>query len=397
MGRPPARCDSLASAALWSFSTGTDSSISSAVGRRRTCNRGLVGAAHCLRTARPTARRLGPAARARRPWTVRSGAVALGHRALERAHHRDVKLPGPPDVRAALRDLDRTRLERAASAVAACTRPACCRAPVLAHWRRRPRCRAVNRRAVAARCEARRPRPAIAGDCCAGATMGHRAVASRAACHPAGLQPSAACMGRLRRRRKTSTGALRFAQAKPEIDALFTAGLLEPVVAATAPAGWPQHGRPASHQLRSKLAQLLDAAPVHHPDRCRLAGSAVAEWWGSVRRLVATGPIDLRETSWSRWSELDSAFLPWLRDRYGTLLSSAAPWPSAVHRIAPFLARRLARRSGRARAAYRARRAWPRAVGAPSGASRPRRAGGWLDVRSRADLHDGVEAGDLRR
>ena len=73
----------------------------------------------------------------------------------------------------------------------------------------------------------------------------------------------------------------------------------------------------------------------------RAGWHAVAEWWGDVRRLVAAGPTELRDAAWSRWSELDSAFLPWLRDRYGTLLSSAAPWPSAVHRIAPFLARRL--------------------------------------------------------
>jgi hypothetical protein len=130
-----------------------------------------------------------------------------------------------------------------------------------------------------------------------------------------------------------------FAQAKLEIGALFTAGFLEPAVASAASSGWPHIGvRRPSNEERARA--LLDAAPFRTPEDA-VGWHTVAEWWGDVRRLVAAGPVELRDAAWSRWSELDCAFLPWLRDRYGTLLSSAAPRPSAVHRIAPFLARRL--------------------------------------------------------
>jgi hypothetical protein len=249
-----------------------------------------------------------------------------------------VKLPGPPDVRAALRELDQDDLDQAAPAIAACPGQ-----PVAALLRsltgidvRGSALSITDQLRLAARLAIRvRPSPATA------------ALARHWVNDPlaAGLLANPPDCSRLQNawdafvaNQDVIWGNL-FAQAKPEIGALFTAGLLEPTIAATAPAGWPQIGiRRASTEEQARA--LLDAAPVHHP--ADAAGwQAVAEWWGSVRRLVATGPIDLREASWSRWSELDSAFLPWLRDRYGTLLSSAAPWPSAVHRIASFLARRL--------------------------------------------------------
>ncbi len=88
-----------------------------------------------------------------------------------------------------------------------------------------------------------------------------------------------------------------------------------------------------------RAVELLGHAP--HPPVDLDGWFAVAEWWGDVRRLVAAGPSELREEAWRTWAELDAAFLPWLRDHYGTTLSSASRWPAGVHRVAHFLGRRL--------------------------------------------------------
>lgn len=253
-----------------------------------------------------------------------------------------VKFPGPPEVRAALRELDDDDVDQAAPAIAACPGQ-----PVAALLRsltgvhvRGPGLSVADQLRMAARLATRvRPSPATA------------ALARHWVNDPlvAGLLANPPDCSRLQSAWEAFVSnhdviwGNSFTQAKPEIGALFTAGLLEPTIAETAPAGWPPIGirRPSTEE---QARALLDAAPLHPP--ADAAGwQAVAEWWGSLRRLVAAGPIDLREAAWSRWSELDTAFLPWLRDRYGTLLSSAAPWPSAVHRITSFLARRLRERS----------------------------------------------------
>ena len=249
-----------------------------------------------------------------------------------------VKLPGPPEVRAALRELDEDELDQVAAAVAAS--PSQPEAALLRsltgvdiHGAALP---IADQLRVAARLALRaRPSPATAA-------LAQRWVSEPLAAGLLAIPPDCRYLQQawdVFVADDDDTWGAAFAQAKPEIGALFTAGLLEPTVAPTAPAGWPHIGvrRPSNEE---HARALLDAAPLHAPED--VAGwHAVAEWWGDVRRLVAAGPVELRDSAWSRWSELDSAFLPWLRDRYGTLLSSAAPWPSAVHRIAPFLARRL--------------------------------------------------------
>jgi hypothetical protein len=259
---------------------------------------------------------------------------------IERSSTRTVamKLPGPPKVRATLRELDEDEMDRVAPAVVASpNQPEAALLRSLTgvniHDAALP---VADQLRVAARLALRtRPSPAIA------------ALAERWVTEPlaAGLLAIPPDCRRLQQAWDAfvaghdDTWSAAFAHAKLEIGALFTAGLLEPAVAPTAPAGWAHTGvRRPSNEDHARA--LLDAAPLLAP-RDAAGWHAVAEWWGDVRRLVAVGPIELRDAAWSRWSELDSAFLPWLRDRYGTLLSSAAPWPSAVHRIAPFLARRL--------------------------------------------------------
>lgn len=128
-------------------------------------------------------------------------------------------------------------------------------------------------------------------------------------------------------------------RANAEVAQLFAAGVLEPVVTSAPVAGWAVVGiRQPSSEERAR--QLLADPPSSPP--IDIAGwYAVAEWWGDVRRLTASAPADLRDTAWRTWAELDAEFLTWLRARYGTLLSSAAKWPAAVHRVAHFLARRV--------------------------------------------------------
>lgn len=135
-----------------------------------------------------------------------------------------------------------------------------------------------------------------------------------------------------------------FGQTKPEMTALFATHLLEPALAPDGGDPWTRVGI----RLPSDEERALDllAAP---PD---VSGQTVHEWidaalwWGDVRRMTAHGSSELRTAAWTAWEQLDDAFVPWLRQRYGTLLTSASPWPSSVHRIGQFLARRV--REGKA-------------------------------------------------
>lgn len=128
-------------------------------------------------------------------------------------------------------------------------------------------------------------------------------------------------------------------QAKPEVAALFAGGLLQSIVSAGSVNNWANIGirRPSAEE---RARELLDAAPTTLP-----ANAAdwhdIAAWWGDVRRLIAQASVDLRDAAWATWAELNDAFAAWLRAHYGVLLTSAAAFPVAVHRIGSFLARRL--------------------------------------------------------
>jgi hypothetical protein len=268
-----------------------------------------------------------PLAREPLPWDIERAAAA----------RITIKLPGPPEVRAALRELDDDELDRVVPIVATAVDPA--RAAV----------EAVT--GVVATADA--PPPAdqlrIATRLALRSTPATRLVdiARRWVSDPviAGLLDVPPAPGRLQQcwnEFVAGSGAdwrQVFAQAKPELAALFAAGVLEPAAGPAPLDGWARVGvRRPSHEERAR--DLLDASPVAAPaDLASWYG--VAEWWSDLRRLTAHGPTDLRDAAWTAWAELDAAFSCWLRERYGMLLTSAAAWPVAVHRIAPFLARRV--------------------------------------------------------
>ena len=131
-----------------------------------------------------------------------------------------------------------------------------------------------------------------------------------------------------------------FDAARNEIGQLFAVGLLTPVLASSEVPPWALVGvRKPTNDERAE--ELLAEPPGLFPPSTAVAWAAFGQWWGDLRRLVAVAPPDLRARAWEAWGGIDAAFLPWLRGSYGEVLSSAARWPAAVHRVAPFLARRL--------------------------------------------------------
>jgi hypothetical protein len=95
----------------------------------------------------------------------------------------------------------------------------------------------------------------------------------------------------------------------------------------------------------SRATALLGEPPVSGVPSGLSEWSAVAVWMGTIRGLLSLDPAApdevLRDVH-ERAIELDSAFGPWLEGNYGTLLQSAATPPVTVHKVAPFLARRVA-------------------------------------------------------
>ena len=134
----------------------------------------------------------------------------------------------------------------------------------------------------------------------------------------------------------------KFENARFEMGQLFAASILQAVIASKNVPAWAAVGvRQRTDEERAE--ELLTKRPTPFPPTDAAGWVAVGEWWGDLRRshCPASAPPELRRKAWEAWAEVDTIFLPWLRERYGTVLSSATRWPSAVHRIAPFLARRL--------------------------------------------------------
>ena len=133
--------------------------------------------------------------------------------------------------------------------------------------------------------------------------------------------------------------------AGPALLGLVTAGTLPRVtgMATSAPA-WAQLAA-SDVDVVSRATALLAEPPVSGLPSGLSEWSAVAVWMGTIRGLLSRDPAaaedvlrDVRE----RAIALDDVFGPWLQDQYGTLLQSAATPPVTLHKVAPFLARRVA-------------------------------------------------------
>ena len=133
-----------------------------------------------------------------------------------------------------------------------------------------------------------------------------------------------------------------FAAAAVEVAGLFVQGVLQPVASerVTLPpwAGVGVRSLSAAERIEALLTLRPDSWPETAP-----GWTSVAAWWGEIRGTAAGGPVPagLAGQMESVWRELDATFLPWVRANYASLLTSAARWPATLHRVAPFLARRL--------------------------------------------------------
>jgi hypothetical protein len=136
-----------------------------------------------------------------------------------------------------------------------------------------------------------------------------------------------------------------FVRIPADVAALFVAGILHPVIGVgRSLPGWAAVGL-RSPSAEERIRALIEARPEPWPPVTAVAWTAAAAWWGELRGLAAGRvPAPLAAELDTIWRELDEAFAPWLRANYGPLLSSAAAWPMAVHRVAPFLARRVKER-----------------------------------------------------
>lgn len=131
-----------------------------------------------------------------------------------------------------------------------------------------------------------------------------------------------------------------FEAARNELAELFAVGLLERRSGRRDLPSWADVGVRVPTD-EEKAADLLGSRPAPFPPTDTAGWVALAEWWGQVRRLVAAAPPDLKGDAWAVWAEIDEAFGPWLRSNLGSVLSSSARWPAALHGVAGHLARRM--------------------------------------------------------
>ncbi|MGH9073705.1 MAG: BREX-3 system phosphatase PglZ [Acidimicrobiales bacterium] len=263
------------------------------------------------------------------PWDIeRSGAVVLV-----------VRFPGPADVRAALAGLEGDEAERAITAVEAASDPAATLLAVVAGVTQpvAPPMTRVDQFRLAARLATR-----------LAPTEPLLALARRHLDDPilVGLlrrPPDCSQLQSAWERFATEADrswAETFATCQPELSQLFAAGLLRPVVPVGELPVWAAIGTRAL-AAEERAEAMLAARPCPFPPTDVAGWSRLAVWWGELRRLVAGGDPDLAERAWACWAEIDAGFGPWLTQNYGAVLSSSAPWPSAVHQVGHYLARRL--------------------------------------------------------
>lgn len=133
-------------------------------------------------------------------------------------------------------------------------------------------------------------------------------------------------------------------ECRAELIDLFMAGRLTPVVKQGAELPlWTTVG--VAQESPGARASTLLADP---PGEAASLDDWVrhAQWWGELRSCLAqVNPIDagLEARAWEWWTEADQRFLVWLRANYGSQLTRAwANWPSSLDKVQPFLTKRRA-------------------------------------------------------
>jgi hypothetical protein len=134
-----------------------------------------------------------------------------------------------------------------------------------------------------------------------------------------------------------------FLQIGPRIAPMFHSGLLDPVPTSREVPAWAAPGVRQAGPIE-KVRALLGAAPSAELPQTLTEWIELAAWWGDVRlalSLASPEADDLAAEAWKRWETWDCAFRDFLHTQYASLLTSVAPHPQVLHRIAPFLSRRL--------------------------------------------------------
>lgn len=130
-------------------------------------------------------------------------------------------------------------------------------------------------------------------------------------------------------------------ESRAELIDLFTTGRLKPSTTGDADVpSWATVG--VTHESPAeRVAALLEApptSPASLDDWVR-----AAQWWGEVRSgLALVNPaVDGLETkAWEWWERADEEFIGWLRTSYGAQLTRAwANWPASLDKVQPFLAK----------------------------------------------------------
>lgn len=130
-------------------------------------------------------------------------------------------------------------------------------------------------------------------------------------------------------------------ESRAELIDLFTTGRLKPsTVGDIEVPPWATVG--VAHRSPADRAEALLEAPPSSPESLDEWVRA-AQWWGEVRSALAlVNPANdgLDAKAWDWWTEADLAFLEWLRTSYGTQLTRAwVNWPASLDKVQPFLAK----------------------------------------------------------
>ena len=245
------------------------------------------------------------------------------------------RLPGPADVRAVLALMAGQSLDRAISAVEHAPDPARALVEHLAGVRLPPGTAPLpDQIRIVGRLRSRAPASAIKLATPWIAEPVLRAVVDEPTASPV-LQErfESALLG------TDARWASAFDAAQDDVAALVASGLIRPVVVSGAPPTWagPGVASPTAGDRAQSLLEHPRPIPTTHVE-----WHDCARWWASVRRKVAlAADRDLAARAWDWWDTVDASFSSWLQENYGSTLSSSAPWPAAVHRVADLLWRRL--------------------------------------------------------